>query len=179
MRLLALAVLFALPFLEIAAFTGIAGQTGLWPALAALVATTLAGVVLLRWQGPGTLARLSRAIGPAETPAETPGVSPGEAAGEALIDALGLLIAGILLLAPGFVTDLMALPLAVPALRRWIGRFVIAGLRGKAVFRSFIVTGVSGQPANSPLGPAPVIDGEFRDVTSAPSLPKSEPPRAP
>lgn len=173
MRLMALAVLFALPFLEIAAFTGIAGQVGLWPALAALVATTLAGVVLLRWQGPGTLARLSRALGPADT--------SGEAAGEALIDALGLLIAGIFLLAPGFVTDLMALPLAVPALRRWIGRFVIAGLRGKTVFRSFIVTGLSetssgSPPRGSPPGPAPVIDGEFRDVTVVPQLSKSDPP---
>ncbi|MSP88563.1 MAG: FxsA family protein [Alphaproteobacteria bacterium] len=170
MRLIALAVLFALPFLEIAAFTGIAGWTGLWPALSALVATTLAGVVLLRWQGPGTLARLNRALGPAEV--------SGEAAGVALIDALGLLIAGILLLAPGFVTDLMALPLAAPALRRWVGRFVISGLRGKTVFRSFVVTGMSGQTVHSPSGPASIIDGKFRDVAVAPSLPKSEPPRA-
>lgn len=172
MRLLALAVLFALPFLEIAAFTGIAGWTGLWPALAALVATTLAGVVLLRWQGPNTLARLNRALGSGET-------AGGEAAGEALIDALGLLIAGILLLAPGFVTDLMALPLAVPALRQWIGRFVMAGLRGKAVFRGFVVAGASNGPPGPQSGPAPVIDGEFRDVSVPPSLPGSEPPRAP
>jgi UPF0716 protein FxsA len=171
MRLLALAVLFALPFLEIAAFTGIAGWVGLWPALAALIATTLAGVVLLRWQGPGTLARLGRALGTTET--------AGEMAGEALIDALGLLIAGIFLLAPGFVTDLMALPLVVPALRRWIGRFVIAGLRGKAVFRGFIVTNVPPGSAASPPGPAPVIDGEFRDVTAERHLPKSDPPRTP
>jgi UPF0716 protein FxsA len=163
MRILAALVLLALPFTEIAVFTGIAGVVGLWPALTALLATTLAGVVLLRWQGPGTLRRLNQAL-------ET-----GEAAGEALIDALGLLIASILLLAPGFVTDLMALPFAVPALRRHIGRFVMAGLRGKSVFRVFVATGAA--PA---VKRGDVIDAEYRDVTPAPSAaPTSEPPRPP
>lgn len=171
MRLFALAVIFSLPFLEIATFMGIAGWTGLWPALGALAATTLTGVILLRWQGPATLTRLSRALAASER--------SGEATGEALIDAIGLLIASVFLLAPGFVTDLMAVPLAVPALRRWIGRFVIAGLRGKTVFRSFVMAGAANGPTEAPPGPAPVIDGEFRDVTTGSQLPKSDPPRAP
>jgi UPF0716 family protein affecting phage T7 exclusion len=168
MRLLAIALLLALPFLEIAVFTAVAGIAGFWPALSCLLATTFSGIILLRWQGPKTLKRLNLAL------------QQGTEAGIALIDALGLVVAAILLLAPGFVTDLMALPLALPALRRFIGGFILGGLRGKTAFHVFVAGAYSdtpqtgdprAEPSPSSASGTPVIEGEFRDVTPAPPPP--------
>lgn len=180
MRLLAIALLLALPFLEISVFTVTASAAGFWPALSGLLTTTLSGIVLLRWQGPRTLKRLNIAL------------HSGSEAGVLLIDAVGLVVAAILLLAPGFVTDLIALPLAVPAVRRFIGRFVVSGMRGKSAFRVFMASAVdesgTADLSAKPWAPGPtkgettVIDGEFRDVTPAPPpapLPSPEPSRKP
>jgi UPF0716 protein FxsA len=58
-------------------------------------------------------------------------MSQGEMPIDALFDAACLALAGGLLLLPGFVTDLLALPLLLPAvrqrLRRWLGARLESG----------------------------------------------------
>ena len=75
-----------------------------------------------------------------------------------LFDGACILVAGILLLTPGFVTDIMGLVLLVPKFRRWIGRAVwMALLRS----RNFHIE-------TSGFGPEPpvddIIEGEFREI---------------
>ena len=101
----------AVPILEIALFIEVGGLIGLWPTLAIVVLTALAGTVLVRTQGLQTLRQLQANLAQGRDP-----VSP--IAHGALI-----LVAGILLLTPGFFTDTVGLCLLIPPLRaaliRW------------------------------------------------------------
>ena len=97
--------LIAVPLIEIALFVVIGGQIGLLATIAVVVATAVAGTMLLRHQG---LAALEKARRSAEA---------GELPVAALVDAVFLFVAGLLLLTPGFLTDAFGLALFVPPLR--------------------------------------------------------------
>jgi UPF0716 protein FxsA len=94
------------PIVEIALFIQVGGWIGLWPTLGIVVATAFAGTILVRTQGVGTLRRLRANLEAGRDPM-------GPIAHGALI-----LVAGVLLLTPGFFTDAVALALMVPAVRR-------------------------------------------------------------
>ena len=121
------------PLIEIAVFIQVGGAIGLWPTLILIVVTALLGTWQLRAQG---LATLSRARSQMDR-----GVMPARE----LFDGVCLVIAGALLLVPGFVTDVIGALLFVPALRNAlrlaIGRRVAASAEtrvfvdGKEVYR--------------------------------------------
>jgi UPF0716 protein FxsA len=104
-------VFVTVPIIEIALFIQVGGWIGLWPTLAIVILTAVAGTMLVRVQGLQTLARLQSSLVEGGDP-----VSP--IAHGALI-----LVAGVLLLTPGFFTDAMGLALLIPAVRarliRW------------------------------------------------------------
>ena len=97
--------LLALPFLEIAGFVIVGQQIGVLPTLALVIASGILGAVLLRVQGFGMMNRIRREL--------EAGGDPGrEVAHGAMI-----LLAGVLLLIPGFVTDIVGLLLFLPPVR--------------------------------------------------------------
>jgi UPF0716 protein FxsA len=109
--------LLLLPAAEIAAFIVVAAQIGIGRALLLVLAACLAGLVILRRAGSVQIDKVRRAA--------------AERSPIALESAdLLLVLAGILLLVPGFVTDLAAVALLVPPLRRWI-----AASSGRALAR--------------------------------------------
>jgi UPF0716 protein FxsA len=106
---LLLAVL-ALPVMELAAFVAVAAEIGLLGALALVAATSLAGALILRHAGGNHIARMRVAL--------------AESSFTALeADSTGslTLLAGILLLIPGFITDALGLLLLAAPLRRGLG----------------------------------------------------------
>jgi UPF0716 protein FxsA len=106
---LLLAVL-ALPIMELVVFITVAGAIGFLWALTLVVATSMAGVMVLRHAGGNHIARVRAAM--------------GEGGFTALqVDSAGTLtlLAGILLLIPGFITDGLGLLLLVAPLRRALG----------------------------------------------------------
>ena len=106
---LLLAVL-ALPIMELVVFITVAGVIGFLWALTLVVATSMAGVMVLRHAGGNHIARIR--------------VAMGEGGFTALqADSAGtlILLAGILLLIPGFITDVLGLLLLVTPLRRALG----------------------------------------------------------
>jgi UPF0716 protein FxsA len=104
---LGLAGLAILPFAELTAFFWVASRVGLPLALVALVATSFIGVSLLRRQGTAAFSRLIRAL---------QGGEPNGAARESMMVALG----GVLMIIPGFVTDIIGFALILPSLfRQW------------------------------------------------------------
>ena len=116
-KYLLLAVL-ALPAMELAAFVAVAAEIGLLGALALVAATSLAGALILRHAGGNHIARMRVAL--------------AEGSFTALeADSTGslTLLAGILLLIPGFITDALGLLLLAAPLRRGLG----AALRRGAV----------------------------------------------
>jgi len=105
-KYLLLAVL-ALPFLELAAFIAVAQAIGFLGALTLVVAGSLAGAAVLRHAGGSHIARVRVAMNDGAF-----SVLQADNTGAAT------LFAGILLLIPGFITDVVGLVLLVPALRR-------------------------------------------------------------
>lgn len=100
------ALLFlALPALEIATFIVVGRRIGVAATLGLVVLTSLVGVMLLRSQGLGLLARLRQ------------DVASGEGAERSLVHGAMMAAGGLLLLLPGFLTDILGLLLFIPALR--------------------------------------------------------------
>lgn len=98
-----LALLFlATPLIEIALFIQVGGWLGLWPTLALVVITAVAGVTLLRAQGLRTITRARTRIERREAPIEE------------IFDGLCLAVAAVCLLTPGFFTDAVGVALADP-----------------------------------------------------------------
>ena len=92
-----------------------------------------------------------------------------------LFDGLCLLVAGALLLTPGFVTDSVGALLFVPplrnALRRAIGRYIAA----RAETRVF----VDGREVHRQHPSSHTIDGEYDDLTDRPGPDRDAPRRLP
>jgi UPF0716 protein FxsA len=113
-RLVPLALL-ALPFLEIAAFIEVGELIGVWPTIELTLLASFAGVVLMRAQGLATLARAREAA-----LADRPPLAE-------LLDGLAILLAGALLIVPGFITDALGLLLFLPPVRRALRRRIWRG----------------------------------------------------
>ncbi|MEM8741480.1 MAG: FxsA family protein [Pseudomonadota bacterium] len=95
----------AIPMLEIALFISVGGALGLWPTLAIVLLTALLGSWLMRREGQAALAELGTAF-------ETGGDPAAPLAHGALI-----LVAGVLLITPGFFTDAVGLSLMLAPIR--------------------------------------------------------------
>ncbi|HET8545720.1 MAG TPA: FxsA family protein [Pseudolabrys sp.] len=101
-----LAVL-ALPILELAAFIAVVATIGFGWALSLILAGSLCGALILRHAGSGHAARIRVALDRGSFAALQTDADGGP-----------VLLAGILLLIPGFITDIVALVLLVGSLRR-------------------------------------------------------------
>lgn len=102
-----LCALLALPLLELATFIAVATVIGFGWALGLVLAGSLAGLLILRHAGGNHIARMRVALDQRSFTALQTESSSGQ-----------ILLAGILLLIPGFITDLTALFLLVTLLRR-------------------------------------------------------------
>ena len=111
MALYVLLVLVGLPILEIVLFIEVGGAIGLLPTLGIILLTAVFGVALMRWQGMRALDRLRASV-------ETGGDPVGPIAHGALI-----LVAGMLLVLPGFLTDTLGLLLLIPPVRALLIRW--------------------------------------------------------
>lgn len=100
-----LLIFILVPIIEIGLFIQVGGWIGLWPTLAIVVAMALLGSWLLRNQGLRAIGDLQRSALELRDPT-------GPIAHGALI-----MFAGLLLLTPGFFTDIIGLLLLVPAVR--------------------------------------------------------------
>lgn len=138
--------LIGVPLIEIAVFIEIGGRVGLWPTLAMIFATAAIGTALLRYQGLSVLADARGAVERGELPVR------------ALLDGVCLLIAGALLLTPGFVTDLAGAVLLIPPFRH----FLQAGaLRWIAANGRFTATATA--TMDTARGGGPIVEGEFME----------------
>lgn len=148
-------ILLGLPLAEIAGFVVVGRALGLWATLGLVILTAVAGALLLRSQGLHILRQLS---------AES---REGRLPGETLVDAAMIVVAGILLLLPGFITDIIGLALFIPFVRRlvWsaIGRhIVIVSPSGGGSYRH------TREPSGK-VGPGPVVDLDEEDYTRDPN----------
>ncbi len=174
MGILLLAALIGVPLIEIGLFIEIGGFIGLWPTLALVVLTAAVGSWQLRAQGLATLARGRQQLDRGQLPTRE------------LFDGFCLVIAGALLLTPGFMTDAVGLALFVPGFRDLLRRF-LASRMGVATETRVWVDGEDirpnqGHPGRGRPGRGPgggVIEGEYRDVSDTPDDDDDTPPGTP
>jgi UPF0716 protein FxsA len=144
--------LMLFPMIEIAGFVIIGPYFGVAGTLEFVLASALLGIVLLRREGVGMIARLRKGLGGGALPAA--------------IDGLGRMIAALLLIVPGFVSSAVGLLLLVPAIRHAAGisigrRFTRAGGRVYAA-----------RSAPQPATRGTVIDADYQEIKRpGPSLP--------
>ncbi len=108
MRLLLLFI--AVPLIEIALFIQVGGWLGLWPTLAIVVLTAIAGTMLVKSQGAQAMAQLRTSFDDLRDPTEP------------LAHGAMILFSGALLLTPGFFTDIVGFALLVPGVRNFVLR---------------------------------------------------------
>jgi len=111
-----LAAILLLPLAEIAVFVLVATTVGFGTALLLVLATSLLGFLVLQHAGRSGLARLRAAMDQANR--NRTGTLDIESGTGGLLTVL----AGVLLLVPGFLTDLAGAALLIGPVRRWIGR---------------------------------------------------------
>ena len=112
-----------LPFLEIAGFVWLGGKLGVGLTLLWVIAAMVAGLALLRHTGLQAVGRLRAAL------------AEGREPGRSIIDAACFAAAGILLIIPGFVSDLLAVILMLPVTRHWLLRRTAAHFETR-IYRS-------------------------------------------
>jgi UPF0716 protein FxsA len=108
-----LLALLSLPVLEIYVLIRLIGLLGFVLTLALLLGAAGLGMSLLRAQGFSTWARIQQALARGELPA-------GD-----MIESGILAVGGLLLLIPGFLTDLLALPCLIPTSRRRLAAYLL------------------------------------------------------
>ena len=95
----------AVPIIEIALFIQIGGFLGLFPTLAIVVLTAIAGTYLVRAQGLSVLSQLQSRFREMNDPSEP------------IAHGAMILFSGALLLTPGFFTDFIGFLLLIPNIR--------------------------------------------------------------
>ncbi|MEM7188501.1 MAG: FxsA family protein [Pseudomonadota bacterium] len=144
-------ILLAVPIIEIALFIEVGGWIGTWPTIAIVVLTALAGTILLRQQGLSALQGFQQRLAEGENP------------GRLLAEGAMILIAGALLLTPGFFTDAVGFALLMPPVRtalwRWAEKNVAVSPEGSATWHFQTGGGPSGMHAGGAT-----VDGTYSEV---------------
>jgi len=121
--------LLVLPLLEIAGFVVVGRQIGALATVGLVIASSIAGGLLLRHQGLGVMARIRAEMEAGHDPSRQ------------LAHGAMIVVAAVLLIVPGFITDIIGILLFLPPVRdlAWRllkGRVVVASEFTTAGFRS-------------------------------------------
>jgi UPF0716 protein FxsA len=110
-------LLLAIPVMEIAVFIVVGGLIGIGWTLATILITAILGSMLLRYQGFQIINQLREE--------SNAGRIPGRELGHGAM----ILVAGVLLLTPGFVTDTLGFLLFIPPVRNVIWTFLASRIK--------------------------------------------------
>ena len=143
MPLLFLVLFIGLPIAELYVIIQVGQAIGLLPTLAILVLDGFVGAALARSQGRAAWQRFNRALAEGRVPAR-------ETADGAMIIA-----GGALLLAPGFITDVVGLALLLPPTRALVRRGIGRLARRRVAFTWTLAGRADGPRPSGPAGHAP------------------------
>ena len=119
-------LLLLLPAVEIFVFIKVGQAIGAWKVVALVFLSAIVGAALLRYQSIGVIRRLDRDLKQGRTPDAS------------LFDGFLIVVGGVLLIVPGFVTDIIGLLLMIPFVRRLVRNFIKSRVtvRGFGSYRS-------------------------------------------
>ncbi|WP_069187554.1 FxsA family protein [Pararhodospirillum photometricum] len=146
MAFLVLFLIFVgVPVIEISLFIKVGSAIGVVPTVALTLLTAVAGTMLVRHQGVSTLEKARESVNAGILPVQE------------LFDGACILIGGILLLVPGFFTDIWGILLLLPPVRAVLRQW-LEGHQGMFMTPAGPASPTASQPQ--------VIDAEYLDVTA-------------
>ena len=119
MFLLVISLVVVLPLLELYVIVQVGQQMGLLPTIALLIIVSAIGTSLVKREGLKIFKDFTAAIRRGEEPSVQ------------IVHGVCILVAGVLLLAPGFVSDIVAITLLLPPTRSLITLLVLRRSRAK------------------------------------------------
>ncbi|WP_339770576.1 FxsA family protein [uncultured Paraglaciecola sp.] len=142
-------LLFVLiPIVEISLLISVGEQIGGWNTVAIVIATALIGSYIVRQQGLTTLINAQQKM------------QHGEIPGQEVAEGLLLVIAGVMLVTPGFVTDFIGFLFCLPMTRPLIAKGLLSKLQMQVVSQAQggfnAQQGSANRSANDDI-----IEGEF------------------
>lgn len=161
-------LLLALPVAELLVLVRLADAIGGWRVFLLLVASGLIGAQIARIAGLHVIAQSQKALATGTLPSES------------VLNGALLLLAAVLMITPGVITDGLAILLLIPWSRRLIGKSVVARI-ARAVAEGQLRV-MQSRPADRWNGarhdPSAVIDTEGETVESSVTGPEDDtPPR--
>ncbi len=140
-----LLLLVGAPLLELYVLIEVGSEIGALPTILLSIFTAILGAALVRLQGVSVLLRVQQTLARGEAPALE------------MLEGAVLMMAGVMLLFPGFITDAMGFLMLVPPLRR---RLILAVLRQNGSLRP--APGNPPQGEEEPVRRVTIIQGEYR-----------------
>lgn len=165
MGLLLVLLFVVVPLAELYVIIQVAQVIGGWETIALLVLESVIGAWLLKRQGLTALARVSAALAEGRVPTRE------------LVDGFLLMVAGALMLAPGFLGDVVAYLLLLPPTRAVARAGLVRRFREGRYGTLFTVGGgpsLGGRFVGS-FRAGDVFDASARDRTDPPGRPRLEP----
>jgi len=145
----ALVIFFmAIPLAEIALLIKFGQTFGFWATIGVVIATAFLGATILNNQGLKAFMRIQESALKGETPIGS------------VIDAAFIALAGVLLVMPGLITDILGLLLLVPMIRRRVAVTVVRWVMRNASIRveTFKRTSAARPADRHPQDEGPIID---------------------
>lgn len=144
-------VFTSVSLLEIFVLVKVGGFLGVWATVVLVILTALIGSALVRSQGILLIKELQQRV------------ASGEMPGQQLVEGIMLLVTGVLLVTPGFVTDICGLLLLQSNFRRKIAQTVLANIKlnPSAATSGSYFHSQSGSPFTNQKTDKNVIEGEF------------------
>lgn|SRR5690606_13758324 len=121
MFLILLVLLIAVPIAELYVIVQVAQEIGVLETIALLIIVSAIGAWLVKREGLAVLARVQDQIEHGRVPTKE------------LVDGLLLLLAGALMLTPGFLSDVLGILLILPPTRAVVRSIAIRSFRGRVV----------------------------------------------
>jgi UPF0716 protein FxsA len=139
-------LLVAVPVVELSVLVAVADRIGVLTTVALVILASIVGAWLARREGMAAIRRLRQAVDAGRTPVRE------------VFDGACVLVAGAMLILPGFVTDIVGALLLLPPTRSLLYRLLGRRLEARAARR--------GRPAPGPARPGPedVIEGDFEEI---------------
>ena len=120
-----LLLFIAVPIIEIGLFIQVGGFIGLWPTISLVLVTAFVGASLVRSQGIQTLMTVQQRVQQGEIPAQQ------------ILEGVLLAVAGVLLLTPGFMTDILGMAVLLPIPRQKLAAYLLTKVVVKSNGQSF------------------------------------------
>ena len=152
-----------IPIIEISVLIHVGEWLGVWPTIGIVIFTAWLGAKNVREQGIATMTSVQNKMAQGEMPSDE------------IVTGLILLVAGVLLVTPGFVTDIFGLSLLIPRVRaalvESVKKHVIVNQMSAGASFNQQTTGFSGNvyehehQTNAPTSPSSLSDKKHNGET--------------